>query len=99
MNRRPAGKNQVTFPIGLGVGKTFKLGALPPIQTSLKFQWMVWHPDDFGQRFNIRLVLKAVEQSEPGSIIGGGIFPGQVDFQAQGQGQLLISKGFVMNPS
>jgi len=57
---RADGKNQVTFPIGLGVGKTFKLGALPPIQTSLEFQWMAWHPDEFGQRFNIRFVFKPV---------------------------------------
>jgi hypothetical protein len=57
---RAEGKNQVTFPLGLGIGKTFKLGGLPPIQTSLEFQWMVWHPDDFGQRFNIRFVFKPV---------------------------------------
>jgi len=53
-------KNQVTFPLGLGVGKTFKLGPLPPIQMSLEFQWMAWHPDDFGQRFNLRFVFKPV---------------------------------------
>jgi len=57
---RAEGKNQVTFPLGLGIGKTFKLGGLPPIQTSLEFQWMAWHPDDFGQRFNIRFVFKPV---------------------------------------
>ena len=57
---RAEGKNQVTFPLGLGVGKTFKYGALPPIQMSLEFQWMAWHPDDFGQRFNIRFVFKPV---------------------------------------
>ncbi|MBM4293627.1 MAG: hypothetical protein FJ126_01820 [Deltaproteobacteria bacterium] len=57
---RADGKNQVTFPIGLGIGKTFKLGGLPPIQTSLEFQWMAWHPEDFGQRFNIRFVFKPV---------------------------------------
>lgn len=60
VNWRADGRNQVTFPLGLGVGKTFKLGSLPPIQTSLEFQWMVWHPDDFGQRFNIRFVFKPV---------------------------------------
>jgi len=60
VNWRADGKNQVTFPIGLGAGKTFKLGALPPIQTSLEFQWMAWHPDEFGQRFNLRFVFKPV---------------------------------------
>lgn len=57
---RADGKNLVTFPLGLGLGKTFKYGVLPPIQISLEFQWMAWHPDDFGQRFNIRFVFKPV---------------------------------------
>jgi hypothetical protein len=56
---RADGRNQVTFPLGLGVGKTFRIGGLP-IQTSLECQWMAWHPDDFGQRFNIRFVFKPV---------------------------------------
>jgi hypothetical protein len=60
VNWRADGKNQVTFPIGLGAGKTFKIGALPPIQTTLEFQWMAWHPDEFGQRFNLRFVFKPV---------------------------------------
>jgi len=60
VNWRADSKNQVTFPLGLGVGKTFKLGPLPPIQMSLEFQWMAWHPDDFGQRFNLRFVFKPV---------------------------------------
>jgi len=57
---RADGNNQVTFPLGLGFGKTFKYGALPPIQMSLEFQWMAWHPDAFGQRFNLRFVFKPV---------------------------------------
>jgi len=35
-------------------------GALLPIQMSSEFQWMAWHPDDFGPRFNICLVFKPV---------------------------------------
>jgi hypothetical protein len=31
-----------------------------PIQSTLEFQWMPVHPDDFGQRFNIRFVFKPV---------------------------------------
>jgi hypothetical protein len=50
---RADGKNQVTFPLGLGIGRTFRLGGVP-IQSILQFQWMPLHPDDFGQRFNIR---------------------------------------------
>jgi len=26
----------------------------------LEFQWMAAHPDDFGQRFNIRFIFKPV---------------------------------------
>jgi len=50
---RADGRNQVTFPLGLGVGRTFRLGGVP-ILSLLEFQWMPVHPDDFGQRFNIR---------------------------------------------
>ena len=50
---RADGRNQVTFPLGLGVGRTFRLGGVP-ILSLLEFQWMPDHPDDFGQRFNIR---------------------------------------------
>ena len=50
---RADGRNQVTFPLGLGVGRTFRLGGVP-IQSILQFQWMPVRPDDFGQRFNIR---------------------------------------------
>jgi hypothetical protein len=59
INWRADGGNQVTFPLGLGVGRTFKLGGVP-IQSTLEFQWMPVHPDDFGQRFNIRFVFKPV---------------------------------------
>jgi hypothetical protein len=59
INWRADGRNQVTFPLGLGVGRTFKLGGVP-IQSTLEFQWMPVHPDDFGQCFNIRFVFKPV---------------------------------------
>jgi hypothetical protein len=59
INWRADGRNQVTFPLGLGVGRTFKLGGVP-IQSALEFQWMPVYPDDFGQRCNIRFVFKPV---------------------------------------
>jgi hypothetical protein len=59
INWRADGRNQVTFPLGLGLGRTFKLGGVP-IQSTLEFQWMPVYPDDFGQRFNIRFVFKPV---------------------------------------
>jgi hypothetical protein len=53
--------NQVTFPIGIGIGKTFRINpGLPPISTALEFQYVPVHPDEFGQRFNIRFVFKPV---------------------------------------
>ena len=61
--------NKVTFPVGLSVGKTVKLGKLP-VSFSVQGQWMPWHPDDFGQRWNIQLVIKPVIPS----LIKGTLF-------------------------
>jgi hypothetical protein len=58
---RAARKNRLTFPLGIGVGRTFKISPnLPPIQMTLEFQWMPVYPEDYGQRFNIRYVFKPV---------------------------------------
>lgn len=61
--------NEVTFPVGLSVGKVVKLGKLP-VSFAVQGQWMPWHPDDFGQRWNIQLVIKPVIPS----LIKGTIF-------------------------
>jgi hypothetical protein len=54
-------KNRLTFPLGIGVGRTFKINPnTPPIQMTLEFQWMPVYPEDYGQRFNIRYVFKPV---------------------------------------
>ena len=59
-NARKLG-NAVTFPLGIGVGRTFRINPqLPPISTALEFQWMPVYPEDFGQRFNIQLNFKPV---------------------------------------
>ena len=53
--------NAVTFPLGIGVGRTFRMNpGLPPVNMSLEFQWMPVYPQDFGQRFNIRFTFKPV---------------------------------------
>jgi hypothetical protein len=44
--------NEVTYPVGLSVGETVKLGKLP-VNFAIQGQWMPWHPDNFGQRWNI----------------------------------------------
>jgi len=59
INWRAEPRNRLTFPIGIGVGRTFKVGGLP-IQMGLEFQWMPVYPEDFGQRFNIRYTFKPV---------------------------------------
>jgi hypothetical protein len=59
INWRAEPKNQLTFPIGLGVGRTFRVGSLP-LQMSIEFQWMPVSPADFGQRFNIRYTFRPV---------------------------------------
>jgi hypothetical protein len=49
----------VTFPIGLGVGKLVKFGKLPA-KFQLELQYAVAHPDDIGQRWNVRFVMTPV---------------------------------------
>jgi hypothetical protein len=53
------GDNKLTLPVGLGVGKLFKIGGLP-IKFILEGQYAVIHPDDFGQGWNIRLTITPV---------------------------------------
>ena len=69
INWKAEDKNKVTFPVGLGVGKTVKFGKLP-VNFQIQGQWMPWHPDDFGQRWNIQLVIKPVIPS----LIPGTLF-------------------------
>jgi hypothetical protein len=51
--------NAVTFPIGLGVGKLVKFGKLP-VKFQVELQYAVVHPDDIGQRWNVRFVMTPV---------------------------------------
>ena len=51
--------NKLTLPVGLGVGKLFKIGGLP-IKCILEGQYAVIHPDDFGQEWNIRFTVTPV---------------------------------------
>jgi hypothetical protein len=48
-----------TVPIGLGIGKVVKLGLLP-VKLSLGVQYMVHHPDNFGQEWNIQVSVTPV---------------------------------------
>jgi len=48
-----------TVPVGLGVGKVIKLGRMP-VKLGLAVQYMVHHPDSFGQAWNIQLTVVPV---------------------------------------
>jgi hypothetical protein len=48
-----------TVPIGLSVAKVLKLGRLP-VKIALAGQYMVHHPDNFGQQWNIQLSVTPV---------------------------------------
>jgi len=69
INWKAEDKNKVTFPIGASVGKTVRIGKVP-VSFSIQGQWMPWHPDDFGQRWNIQLTIKPVIPS----LIPGTLF-------------------------
>ena len=51
---------QLTFPVGLGVGKTVKLAGGHAVKFALQFQYMPIHPDDFGQHFNVQVSVTPV---------------------------------------
>ena len=48
-----------TVPLGLSVSKVLKLGKLP-VRTALAGQYMVHHPDTFGQKWNIQFMMVPV---------------------------------------
>lgn len=48
-----------TVPVGLGIGKVVKLGRMP-VKLGLAAQYMVHHPDNFGQIWNIQLAVVPV---------------------------------------
>jgi len=48
-----------TIPLGLSVSKVMKLGKLP-VRVALAGQYMVHHPDTFGQKWNIQLMVVPV---------------------------------------
>jgi hypothetical protein len=60
-----------TVPIGIGIGKVVKLGPLP-VKLALAGQYMVHHPDNFGQQWNIQLgVTPVIPKLIKGSLFGG----------------------------
>ncbi len=58
-NWKADGGDVWTVPLGIGVGKVVKLGELP-VKFNLGIQYMVHHPDNFGQKWNIQLGIVPV---------------------------------------
>jgi hypothetical protein len=58
-NWNAAARNIWTVPVGVAVAKVVKLGPLP-VRFSLGGQYMVVNPVDFGQRWNVQLVISPV---------------------------------------
>jgi hypothetical protein len=58
-----------TIPLGLIVGKVLKIGKLP-VRIGLGVQYMVHHPDTFGQKWNIQLnVIPVIPKLIKGNLI------------------------------
>ncbi len=51
--------NKLTFPVGLGVRKTVRLGKLP-VRIMFEVDYSAIHPDDIGSRWNFRLSFTPV---------------------------------------
>jgi hypothetical protein len=54
------GGQQLTFPVGLGVGKVLKFGDGTALKLGVQLQYMPIHPDEFGQEMNLQLSIAPV---------------------------------------
>jgi hypothetical protein len=55
----PKGQNMLTFPIGVGASKVQRFGKLP-VRFAVQGQYMPVHPNAFGQKWNIQVVIAPV---------------------------------------
>ncbi len=53
------GSNMLTFPIGASLSKVIKIGPLP-VRFAVQPQYIPVHPDAFGQKWNVQVVLAPV---------------------------------------
>jgi hypothetical protein len=58
-NWKQSGDEVWTVPIGVAVAKVLKLGKLP-VRVSLAGQYMPIHPDAFGQKWNLQVIVAPV---------------------------------------
>jgi len=66
-----------TVPLGLGVGKVVKLGGKLPVKFGFNAQWMPVRPDQYGQRWNLQLVVTPVI---PKLVRGNLLEPRELEF-------------------
>jgi hypothetical protein len=51
--------NEITFPIGMEIGKVIKIGPLP-VKLAVQGQYMPVHPDVFGQKWDLQFAVTPV---------------------------------------
>jgi hypothetical protein len=56
----PKGQNELTFPIAVGASKVQRLAILPVRFAAVQGQYMPIHPNAFGQKWNIQVVVAPV---------------------------------------
>jgi hypothetical protein len=60
VNWKDAKSQQLTLPIGLGVGKVLKFGESIVFKVGVEFDYMVIRPDNYGQRMSLQFKLTPV---------------------------------------
>jgi hypothetical protein len=69
---KAAKSQQLTLPVGLGVGKVLKFGESIAINLGVEMDYMVIRPDNFGQRMSLQFKLTPVlPELHHGPIFGG----------------------------
>lgn len=76
-NWKESGGDVWTVPIGVGISKVVKLGGKLPVKLMVAGQYMPIHPDQFGQKWNVQLVMTPVL---PKLIKGNLVDPGNMIF-------------------
>jgi len=72
VNWKDAKSQQLTLPIGLGVGKVLKFGESITFKVGVEFDYMVIRPDNYGQQMKLEFKLTPVlPELHHGPIFGG----------------------------
>jgi len=72
VNWKDAKSQQLTLPVGFGVGKVLKLGESITFKLGVEFEYMVIRPNNFGQRMSLQFKLTPVlPELHRGPIFGG----------------------------